>query len=85
MTLKWEIPEQPDDCHIQEYRQPFRQFDRRTSELPGFDDLRQALLHDFLNGASLEAIATKASQTIGRQCRTYVSYGFLCVVAEYTE
>lgn len=85
MTLKWEIPESPDDCFIQEYRQPFGQFDRRTFELPGHDDLRHSLLRDFLEGASLEVIADRASQAIGRQCRAYISYGFLCVVAEYTE
>lgn len=85
MTLKWEIPDQPDDCHIQEYRQPFGQFDRRTHNLPGFDHLRHALLHDFLNGASLEDVAAQASQAIGRQCKAHISYGFLCVVAEYTE
>jgi len=83
--MKWEIPALPDDCHIQEYRQPFGQFDRRTYELPGHDDLRQALLHDFLNGASLETIAAQASQAIGRRCKAHISWGFLCVVAEYTE
>jgi len=85
VTLKWEIPDQPDDCHIQEYRNPLGQFDRRTYDLPGFDHLRHSLLRDFLDGASLDDIAAKASQAIGRQCRAYVSYGFLCVVAEYTE
>lgn len=85
MTLKWEIPESPDDCHVMEYRNPFGQFDRRTFELPGHDDLRHTLLRDFLDGVTLEAIADRASQAIGRQCRAYISYGFLCVVAEYTE
>ncbi|WP_172491851.1 hypothetical protein [Gluconobacter oxydans] len=85
MTLKWEIPDQPDDCHVMEYRQPFGQFDRRTYDLPGHDDLRHSLLHDFLNGATLEAIKDQASRVIGRRCDAYVSYGFLCVVAEYTE
>ncbi|MFB9940793.1 hypothetical protein [Gluconobacter oxydans] len=85
MTLKWEVPEQPDDCHVMEYRNPSGQFDRRTFELPGFDHLRHALLHDFLNGASLEVIADRASRAIGRRCDAYISYGFLCVVAEYTE
>ncbi|KXV64764.1 hypothetical protein AD950_06910 [Gluconobacter oxydans] len=68
-----------------EYRNPSGQFDRRTFELPGFDHLRHALLHDFLNGASLEVIADRASRAIGRRCDAYISYGFLCVVAEYTE
>ncbi|KGB21506.1 hypothetical protein AtDm6_2740 [Acetobacter tropicalis] len=68
-----------------EYRNTFGQFDRRTYELPGHDDLRHTLLRDFHNGVTLEVIAAKASQAIGRQCRAYVSYGFLCVVAEYTE
>lgn len=85
MTLRMEIPEQPDGCHIQEYRNPFGQFDRRTYDLPGHDDLRHSLLHDFLNGASLEVIADQASQVIGRKCRAYVSWGFLCVVAECAE
>ena len=77
--------ESPDDCLIQEYRNPSGQFDRRTYELPDFDDLRHSLLHDFLNGATLEVIAAQASQAIGRKCAAYISYGFLCVVAEYTE
>jgi len=85
VTLKWEIPESPDDCLIQEYRNPLGQFDRRTHNLPGHDDLRHSLLRDFHNGASLEVIADRASQAIGRQCRAYISYGFLCVVAEYSE
>ncbi|MDI6652472.1 hypothetical protein QMA67_05890 [Gluconobacter japonicus] len=83
--MKWEIPALPDDCHIQEYRQSFGQFDGRNYDLPGFDHLRHTLLRDFLDGATLETIADRASLTIGRQCDAYVSYGFLCVVAECAE
>lgn len=83
--MEWEIPKRPDDCFIQEYRNPSGHFDRRTFELPGHDDLRHSLLRDFLNGASLEVIADRASQAIGRQCDAYVSWGFLCVVAECAE
>ncbi|KXV46172.1 hypothetical protein AD945_14365 [Gluconobacter albidus] len=85
MTFRMEIPESPDDCHVMEYRQPFGQFDRRTYDLPGFDHLRHTLLQQYLDGASLGAIAAQASQAIGRRCDVYVSYGFLCVVAEYNE
>jgi len=85
VTLKWEIPDRPDDCFIQEYRNPSGQFDRRTYGLPGFDHLRHILLRDFLDGATLKTIADRASRAIGRRCDAYVSYGFLCVVAEYTE
>ncbi|GAC88465.1 hypothetical protein Gbth_003_060 [Gluconobacter thailandicus F149-1 = NBRC 100600] len=83
--MKWEIPESPDDCLIQEYRNPSGQFDRRTYDLPGHDDLRHSLLRDFLEGTSLDDIAIQASRAIGRRCDAYVSYGFLCVIAEYTE
>ncbi|KXV79471.1 hypothetical protein AD953_02065 [Acetobacter malorum] len=85
MTLKWEIPEQPDDCHVMEYRQPFGQFDRRTHNLPGFDHLRHILLQQYLGGTSLDDIAAQASQVIGRKCKAHISYGFLCVIAEYNE
>lgn len=85
MTLKWEIPESPDDCHIQEYRNPSGQFDRRTYDLPGLKHLRHILLRDFLDGATLETVAAQASRAIGRRCDAYVSYGFLCVVAECAE
>ena len=85
MTFRLEIPEQPDGCHVMEYRNPFGQFDRRTYELPGHDDLRHSLLQDFLNGATLETIADQASRAIGRRCDVYISYGFLCVIAEHSE
>ena len=80
-----ENPEQPDDCFIQEYRQPFGQFDRRTFELPGLDHLRHTLLQQYLGGTSLDDIAIQASRAIGRRCKAHISWGFLCVVAEYTE
>lgn len=80
--MKLEIPESPDDCLIQEYRNPLGQFDRRTHNLPGLDHLRHALLKQYLDGVTLEVIAARASLTIGRQCRAHISYGFLCVVAE---
>lgn len=85
MTFRLEIPEQPDGCRVMEYRNPFGQFDRRTFELPGHDDLRHTLLRDFHNGASLEVIADRASQVIGRKCKAHISWGFLCVIAEHAE
>ncbi|WP_342627808.1 hypothetical protein AAC691_17190 [Nguyenibacter vanlangensis] len=73
------------DCEIYEYRQERAKFDRVPSALVGFDHLKPSIIQAYEGGASLDEVATMASDLIGRKVSVDIAWEVLIITAEYVE